>query len=187
MLIAIIGIIAAVTSGVVAYFVQMFTMAPRQLDVQKIGEEVLNTMIEGVPSARGMRFRRTVLDASATQFSYLYGYPTVADGKGVRFRWDSGTKHLYRSTSTDGGATWSTEEVIPYYLTSNPRITIDGKTTPGVIFTYKKAGDVAWVSGTDALNTIRRLIISIKIETQEGSGVTKGSVNLDSSCEIKGF
>ena len=67
-------------------------------------------------------------------------------------------------------------------------VTIDGKDTPSVIFTYKKANNADWVSGTDALSTIRRVIISINLKTGSGSfSGWQGSNNITSSVELKGF
>lgn len=184
-LILVVAIIGATISGVVIFFVQLFMHSPRQLDVQKIAQEITYTVIEGDQDVRGARYTRTVIDASATQFSYTYGYPT-SNELSVRFRWDVSDGHIYRSTSTDGGLNWSAETVTPYYMSDT--ITIDGKDTPSVIFTYKKANDADWVSGTDALNTIRRFIISINVKTGAGGfSDFQGSFDFTSSVEIKGF
>jgi len=187
-LILVVTIIGATMAGVVLHFVQLFIYSPRQLDTQKLAQEITWTMIEGNPDVRGMRFTRSssIIDASATQFSYTYGYPTAANQLSVRFRWDSDDKHIYRSTSTDGGSTWSAESVIPYYMPS--AVSIDGKDTASVIFTYKKAGDADWVSGTDALNTIRRAIISINLATGSGDFADfQASYDFTTSVEVKGF
>ena len=143
-------------------------------------------MIEGNSDARGIRYTRNVIDASATQFSYTYGYPTEADEVSVRFRWDNTDSHIYRSTSTDGGSNWSSELVIPNYIPATT--TIDGKDTAGVIFTYRKASDVAWVSGSDALTAIRRMVIGINIKTGTGDfDKLEGSNDVTSSVEIKNY
>lgn len=188
MLIIILAIIGVTVSGVVIFFAQLFMYSPRQLDTQKIGQELSDIMVEGNQDARGIRFTRSIIDASSQQFSYIYGYPTAQDGQGVRFRWNAADSHIYRSTSSDSGVTWSTQTVVPYYLLNNIATTIDGKDASGVIFTYKKAADADWVSGVDALSTIRRVIIGVKVQTGSGafSGF-QGSSNITSSVEIKGF
>jgi len=143
-------------------------------------------MTEGNPDTRGMRYTRNVIDASSIQFSYTYGYPTLDNQLSVRFRWDSATKHIYQSTSTDGGSIWSAEEVIPYYISSS--ITVDGKDTPSVIFIYKKDSDLDWVSGVDDLSDIRRVIISINLKTGTGNFTNfQGATEITSSIEIKNF
>jgi len=186
MVILVIGIISAIVCGVVIYFVQLFIYSPRQLDVEKVALEISSTMIEGNPNIRGLRFTQSIIDASDTQFSYTYGYPTAADQLSVRFRWDNGDGHIYRSTSTDGGSNWSAESVIPYYI--SPGVTIDGKDTPGVIFTYKKAADAAWVSGSDPLADIRRVVIEVTLKTGAGSFKDfQGDVDILTSSEIKDF
>lgn len=186
MLIVTLGIIGVTVVGVIIFFVQLFLYSPRQLDTQKIGQELTNIMVEGNQDIRGIRYARSVIDASSQQFSYQYGYPTTEDGQAVRFRWNPEDKHIYRSTSSDNGATWSTENVIPYYMPST--VIIDGKDTPSVIFTYKKANNVDWVSGVDVVSSIRRMIISINLKTGTGSfSAFQGSSNITSSVEIKGF
>ncbi|MBU0710206.1 MAG: LppP/LprE family lipoprotein [Candidatus Omnitrophica bacterium] len=185
-IISLIAIISATVIGVVIYFVQLFIYSPRQLDTQKMAQELTRTMVEGSQDIRGIRYTRSVIDASDTQFSYTYGYPAPDDELSVRFRWDGTDKHIYRSTSTDGGSSWSTETTIPYHISSST--IIDGKDTPSVIFTYKKANDLDWVFGVDGLDTIRRLAISINIKTGTGSfNDLQGSSNITSSVEIKGF
>ena len=182
--IAIVAITAASVGGIVIYFVQLFMYSPRQLNTQKIAQELSNIIIEGNPDIRGLRYTRDTIDASATQYSYTYGYPSGV--LSVRFRWDSGDGHIYRSTSTDGGSSWSAEAVVPYHISG--AITVDGKDTAGTIFTYKKAADADWVSGTDALADIRRVILDLNVKTQ--SGVFKdfsGSTDSTYSAEIKGF
>lgn len=182
----VLSIIGAALFGVIIFFVQLFMFSPRQLDTQKIGQELENMMIEGNQDVRGLRWTGAILDASAAQYSYIYGYPTLSDGAAVRFRWNAADKKIYRSTSSDGGGSWSAEAIIPVYLLNNSSISIDGKDTAGVIFTYKKAGDIAWVSGTDALTDIRAVVISINVKTGAGSFANfQGSSNITASAEIK--
>ncbi|MEW6101245.1 MAG: hypothetical protein AB1481_03015 [Candidatus Omnitrophota bacterium] len=184
--ILVITILGAVFSGIVIFLVQLYMYGPRQLDTAKVAEEASYAVIEGNQDFRGIRYARTPLDASATQFSYTYGYPTSDEGISVRFRWDPLDKHIYRSSSTDGGSSWSQETVIPYYISSS--ITIDGKATPSVIFSYKKAGDADWVSGSDSLSEIRRVILNITVKSGSGSfSEFQGAVDLLASAEIKSF
>jgi len=185
-IILIIAIIGVTIGSTVISFVQLFMYSPRQLNTQQIATELIRTMTEGNQDARGIRYAMEVLDASATQFSYTYGYPTASDQLSVRFRYDVSSDHIYKSTSTNGGSSWSSEIVIPYYILSET--SIDGKDTASVIFTYKKASDANWVSGVDSLNDIRRVIISINVKTQTGNFYNLyGSTDITSSVEIKPF
>ncbi|MBM3248617.1 MAG: hypothetical protein FJZ10_04270 [Candidatus Omnitrophica bacterium] len=185
--ILLVAVIGASIAGTVIFFIQMFVFSPRQLDVQKIANELIFTMIEGNKDIRGMRYARKVINGtSATQFLYTYGYPTASDQLSVRLRWNASDKHIYRSTSTNGGATWSSESLVPYYI--SPAITIDGKDTPSVIFSYKKANDADWIFGTDPYAFIRRVVISINVKSGTGVfGALEGSFNTTASVEIKGF
>jgi uncharacterized protein (UPF0333 family) len=182
---AIVIVVVAIIGGTIIFFVQMFMFSPRQLDTQNIARELEWTMLEGDEDARGIRYAVEVLDASATQFSYTYGY-LDDDQLSVRFRYDAASDHIYRSTSTDGGVGWSSEEAIPYFIQSG--VIVDGKDTPSVVFTYKKASDAAWVSGVDALGDIRRVIVSLNVKSQTGSFQDfQGSMDITSSAEIKSF
>ena len=183
-LILLIAIIASLVAGSVLFFVQMFVYSPRQMDAQKISQELSSTIFEGIENVRGVRYARSVIDASDTQFSYTYGYPTSEEELSVRFRWDATDKHFYRSTSTDGGSIWSAETVIPYYISSV--VTIDNDDDPSVIFTYKKDDDEDWDTGD--VDDIRRVAMDIDIKT--GTGLfssLEGSLKLTASAEIKNF
>jgi len=181
-----IGVLAAIGSSSIVFLVQLFIYCPRQLDVQKTAETISNVIIDGNQDVRGIRYTRSIIDASDTQFSYVYGYPNPADQLSVRFRWDPTTKHIYQSTRPSGSAVWSSEVTIPYHIASVT--TIDGKDTPSVIFAYKKAGDVNWASGTDALTDIRRVILSISVKTGAGNFANfQGTTEISSSAEIKNF
>lgn len=187
-LISVLAIIGSVVAGLIIFFAQLFIYSPRQLTAQKIAQELSSAMLEGNQDIRGARYSRVILDANSTQLSYTYGYPTQTEQLSARFRWNATDSHIYCSTSADGGASWSAETIIPYYLNDNSNISIDGKDTSGIIFTYKKAGDIDWVSGADDLSTIRRVIISINVRTGAGNFASfQGSSNSTFSCEIKGF
>ncbi|MDP2905549.1 MAG: hypothetical protein Q8O22_04525, partial [Candidatus Omnitrophota bacterium] len=174
-------------AGSIIFYAQLFMYSPRQLDTQKISQELCNIMLDGNNNARGIRFARIVVDATAAQLTYTYGYPATSDQLSVRFRWDPTNKLIYRSTLIPGGA-WSAEGVVPAYLSTQSAVIVDGKDSPGVIFTYKKANNVNWVAGTDALNLIRRVIISLNIKTGSGAFASfQGSFNFSASAEIKGF
>ncbi|HOX55155.1 MAG TPA: hypothetical protein PLC32_06895 [Candidatus Omnitrophota bacterium] len=185
-LVLVVAILGATIVGSIIFFVQMFVYSPRQLDTQKIANEMVFTIMEGNKDTRGIRYTRKVIDASAMQFSYTYGYPTSAEQLSVRFRWNALDKHIYRSTSTNGGVSWSAETAIPYYI--SPSVTVDGRNASAVIFSYKKADGTDWVSGTDPVTEIRRVIMSINVKTGTGAfGAQEGSLDTTTGVEIKGF
>lgn len=186
-IIVVVAIIGATIAGVILHFIQLFIYSPRQLDTQKIAQELTYTMTEGDADVRGMRYTRSIIDANATQFSYTYGYPpTAANQLSVRFRWDGANNQIHRSTSTDGGGNWSSESAFPYYIHSST--TVDGQDTAGTIFTYKKADESAWTPGVDIKTTIRRVILDINVKTQEGVfDDFEGSTDITSSVEIKNY
>lgn len=211
----VLAIIGVTVVGAIIFFVQIFMYSPRQMDAQKIGQELSNIIIDGRlignqgQALRGVRYARAsqIIDATAQQFSYTYGYvsspapsPATGDQLSVRFRWNAADKKIYNSYSTDGGTTWlapstglTGEDIIPYYLSSPANtISIDdsAQSGTGAVFTYKKSGDANWVSGTDPLSSIRRVTLGVNVKTASGdcpSNFTnfQGCANISSSCEVK--
>jgi len=222
MTLLILAIIGATVVGVIVFFVQLFVYSPPQSDTVKIAREIGDIMFEGenignanTQAVRGIRFARAVLTGanapSTQQFCYTYGYvnapaatfPTAspdnsANRLSVRFRWknDATGKHIYRSTSTDAGASWSTETAVPYYNT-NSAIQVDdlSQSGTGAVFSYKKivsGAEADWVSGIDSPSLIRRVILSINVSTASGTSVTtfsnfQGYTDYTTSAELKGF
>ena len=185
-MIMVVAIIGLAMSSAIVFFSQLFVYTPRQLDAQKIAQDLMAAMTEGDQDVRGARYARTVIDASDTQFTYTYGYPTSSDQLSVRFRLqrDGQVYRVYRRTRPSGGGNWSRDTLVPYYVP--PGVTIVGKNSPQVIFTYRQAGDAAWNGG--ATSTIRRVIIDIRVQTGSGSFSSwQGSFDLTSGVEIKGF
>lgn len=174
-----ISIIALAVGTVIIYLWQEFLYLPKQLNVRQVGQAILDEITEGTESVRGLRFAKSITSASVSQINYKYGYPATTDEHTVTLRWDNTNKRFYRAI--DGGA----EEAIPYYSVGT---NAQGKTTPTTVFTYYKADGSAWVSGTDALITIKRVQIDINITTGTGSfAAYEGNLNMSSSIEIKQY
>jgi hypothetical protein len=179
MAISTISIIALAVGSVIIYLWQEFLYLPKQLTVRQVGQAVLDDIIEGVEATRGLRVARSITTATASQISYLYGYPASSDEHTVSLRWASADKRFYRSI--DGGA----ETAIPYYSVSTK---VAGMTTPTAVFTYYKSDGTAWTSGADPLNQIKRIQVDVKITTGTGSFAGyEGSLNMSSGIEIKQY
>jgi hypothetical protein len=177
-------ILAAVSSGVIVSLAGMFVYIPRDMTLRTVGQEIVEAMVEGVPSKSGMRYAAEVKDASGAQFSYTFGYPGNSDKRNMRFALSNGRIYRYYTgygdPVTGPGEPYGHGEAIPDYITPDVVITGPGAAL-STVFTYFKADGSEWVSGTDALNTIRRIDISIAVTS--GNSV----YNTTSSVDIKQY
>lgn len=190
---SVVAIIAAATAGIVVYLMQLFIYLPRQMRARDAAHEVIEAMIEGEASKRGMRYAMRVQDASSTQFTCTFGYPANTDKRNMRFRF-YGNK-IYRSYTAFGDPVngpqppYGQEEIIPYYAAGD--ISISGETSnPNVIFTYFTASgsQLADPVPPAQLNTIRRVEIGIVVNT--GTGLFQnwdGSFATTSGVDIKEY
>lgn len=182
----VVAIIGAVTAGIIIYLVQLVVYAPREMKAKTIAHEAIETMIEGDTLHRGMRYAAEVVDASADQFSYKFGYPltvnigpTPADRRGMSFAWDVTMMKLRRLSTAFGGDTYIIDEIIPYYATSEIAMTCH--------FKYFDGTGLEW-DATTPLYNIRRVEIDIQVRT--GTGLFQnweGSFHTVSSVDIKEY
>lgn len=179
MTITAISVIALAAGTVLIYLWQEFLYLPRQLRVRQVGQAALDEITEGTESIRGLRTAKSITSASASQVNYKYGYPAASDEHTVTLRWDNTAKKIYKAI--DGGA----ETEIPYYSVGT---NVQGKAAPTTVFTYYKADGSAWVSGTDALVTIKRVQVDINTTTGTGAFASyEGNLNMSSGIEIKQY
>ena len=122
MVIAVIAVLAASSSWIMAYTVKNSVFIPNQLGMDKLAKDALDIMIDGDAQAKGLRFSRIITALAANRVDFIDG-----DGKTVYFRLDSGTNKLYRSIN--GGV----EANIPSY-SSLSGLNLSGKS--GSLFTY---------------------------------------------------
>jgi len=191
--VTIIAILASVTTGLIAYFMQVVMYAPREMKAKTIAQEIAESIIEGQTLKRGTRYASEIQDASATRFTYIFGYPGNTDKRSMRFRWDSAAKKIYCSYTAFGDATsgpqppYGQEEAVPYY--TRGEISVTGRTAnPSTVFTYFKQDGSVWVNGIDPLTAIRRVEINIAVST--GSGLFQGgegSFETTSGVEVKQY
>jgi len=175
-----VAIIGGASSGSIMYVVQLFTYLPVQMQVRTTAHEVEDIIIEGDIDRRGLRYAKSIIDSSASQVTYSYGYPETA--KYVRFRYNS--SRIYVSTSLEG-STWTAEEAIPRNITSD--ISVQGKAAPSSVFTYYQTNNAQFTPGND-VTYIKRIDVNIKVTSSAGS--LKGeaaSFAVSSGVDIKQY
>jgi len=150
MVIAITGVISISGVFLMLYLIQHSIYLPNKLNVEAVGDEIMDTMIEGSSGAKGLRFTTAVSVSGNSSLTFLN-----ADGQTVVFSWDSINKKI--SVSINGGPA----ATIPYYLPSGMYIEQNGATP---IFTYYDANEVA----TAIPASVRR--VKIEFQVRSGSG-----------------
>jgi len=151
MLILIIGVLAGAGAWIMAYTVKNSVFIPNQLNMDKMANDALNTMLEGDSQAKGLRFCRQVTAITAIRIDFVN-----QDSQVIYYRWDTGTNKLYRSIN--GGA----ETSMPYY-SSVAGISLSGKS--GILFTYYDSAEA--VTATAA--NVRRIRVILIAKTGTGS------------------
>ncbi|MFH0738802.1 MAG: type II secretion system protein [Candidatus Omnitrophota bacterium] len=150
MVIAITGVISISGVFLMFYLIQHSIYLPNKLNVEAVGDEIMDTMIEGYSGAKGLRFTTAVSVSGTSNITFLN-----ADGQTVVFSWDSINKKI--SVSINGGPS----AIIPYYLPSGMYIEQKGVNP---IFTYYDASEIATVIPA----SVRR--VKIEFQVRSGSG-----------------
>lgn len=169
MVILIIAVISVAGSSILVYVIQNAVFIPNQLNMDMIGQEALDIMIEGDGNAKGLRFSRAITAIAVNQVDFVN-----QDSQAIRYRLDTGTNKLYRSIAGGG------EALIPYYVVSGINITGES----GALFTYYDASNV--VTATPA--NVRRIAMTLIAKTGSGSFANwQGQSEQSSSIAVSKF
>lgn len=187
----IITVLAATSAALIATSIQLFVYLPREMKARSAAQEALDVMIDGESGGSGsaavlmgMRSAASINGASPLHFTFITGYPGRENQRIVEFSYDQASRVINRSHSAVG-STGIVQEVIPYYGSGDIKV-YGVAATPNSIFTYYKADGSAWVSGTDNVNTIARVDISIVVKCGAGS-LTEGSFQTTTGVDIKQY
>ena len=150
MVMAIIAIISVSGAYLMLYLVQNSVFIPSKLNVDMVGEDLMDIMIEGDSKAKGLRFSTFIGWARPEGVEFRN-----SDGQRIRFRWDIDNEKIYRTI--DIGA----EEIVPYYADN---ISVVGIAGARPIFTYYDENEDPPASPLDT----RR--IKIEFKALSGSG-----------------
>ncbi len=189
--ITIVSILAAVSAGIIISVMQALVYLPREMKTRSVAAEIIDIMIDGQPQIRGARYAMQVQDASATQFTYTFGYPGNTEKRNIRLQLNSGKIYRYYTAFGDPingpQPPYSSAELIPYYAGAD--VSISGQPgSPNTVFTYFKQNGSAWVSGVDPLNAIRRIEINMLVKTGTGLfALWEGSFRTTADIEIRQY
>jgi len=150
MVMAIIGILAGSGAWLMSNTIKNSVFIPNQLNMDKLGKDALDIMVEGDSQAQGLRFSRAITAIAVNRVDFVDGASRI-----VYFRWDTAANKLYRSIS--GGA----EVALPYY-SGLAGIAISGKT--GTLFTYYDSADAL----TAIPANVRRIGIILIVKSGTG-------------------
>jgi prepilin-type N-terminal cleavage/methylation domain-containing protein len=170
MVIVIIGVIAASGAYVMLYVVQNSVFIPNKLNVEMVGQDLLDIMLEGDPSCKGLRLSNAITTASANTVGFIN-----TTGQTVEFLWDGVAKRINRRIN---GASWL---VVPNYLPNT--IYIDRKGT-SPIFTYYDANQAE----TTTPANVRRIKVEFKVTSGSGAYADwQGQAEFSSSITVRKF
>lgn len=184
--ITVIGILAAISAGIIISVTQLFVYLPKEMKAKIAAREIINIIVAGTDEARsdgiivknGLTGCIRIIDASPQQVTYTVGYPSGADQRNLRIRFENGK--LYRSYSVLGSFNappayvYGNESAVPYYAISSD-MTVSGAGSGGdEIFAYSKKDGTAWVAGIDPLTAIERIDITIDVKTGTGAFTSWG-------------
>lgn len=152
MTMAIIGVLAYTAAWIMIYSVKNGVFLPNQLNMDKLVDDALDTMIDGDGQARGLRFSRNITNAAAYRLDFRN-----QDNATIYYRFDNTTNKLYRSIN--GG----TEQFLPPYVPA-AGVNLSGKS--GAVFTYYDANE----SVTSTPANVRR--VKIVLTAKSGTGLS---------------
>ena len=150
MTMAIIGVLATTAAWIMVSSVRNGVFLPNQLNMDKLADDALGTMIDGDGQAWGLRFCRNITNANATRLDFKN-----QDNVPVYYRFDNATNKLYRSIN--GGA----EQFLPPYVPA-AGVTFSG--VSGAVFTYYDAGE----NPTNTPANVRRVKIALTVKSGTG-------------------
>lgn len=176
MVMLVLGIIAVVGADQMLRFIQNSVFIPNKLNVDMIGQEILDLMIEGYQAegyarAKGLRFSTSITAAGPSSVAF-----TNTDAQAVAFSWSSADKKIYRSVNAGAN------QVIPYYLPSGISIEQKGSIP---IFTYYTAEEGGT---TSTAADVRR--VKIEFRARSGSGSYddwQGELDFASGIAVRKF
>jgi len=170
MVMVIIGVIAASGAYVMLYVVQNSVFIPNKLNVEMIGQDLLDIMLEGDPSAKGLRLSNSITTASANTVGFIN-----TTGQTVEFLWDGVAKRINRRIN---GASWI---IVPGYVPTGVYIDRKGASS---VFTYYDANEAQ----TSTPANVRRIKIEFKVTS--GTGVYsdwQSEAEFSSSMAVRKF
>ncbi len=150
MALVVILILARAGSFLLTHFVQDSVYLPNQLNADMLSMDILQTIVEGDATAKGLRNSKAMTSIAATDLTFVN-----QDGDSVRFRLDTGANILYRSINA--GA----EEMIPYYLPAGFNVIAKG----GSLFTYYDSAEAV----TAVAANVRWVTIGVIVRQGAGS------------------
>jgi len=146
----VIGILSVAGSYVFFYLAQHTTFIPNQLNVDAVASRALDVMVEGDPTAKGLRFSKAIVAVAANQVDF-----TNEDNQTVRYRLNTATGQILRSVAA-GAET-------PLLGYSPAGITFSGKS--GQVFQYLDANENA----TNNPALVRRVILNLAALSGSGN------------------
>ena len=176
--IAIIGILATVTAGIIVTLMQLFLYMPRDINTRMIAGDISQQVLEGYPGSRGIGYATSISTAQNNVFTYVVGYPTSSDQYTVTFTYDTNADKIYMRISAGSNVT------VPYNASSNISVTCPSN----IFFKYYKNDGTSWTSGGVDTYNIGRVEMTYTVVT--GSGLfnqAQGSFTTTTGTDVNQY
>ena len=173
------GILAGAFVTLAIPQINLFFFLPQRIRVYNAVSDLLDTVLEGDASAKGVRFAQTITAATATSLSYTYTTPGLV-AHTVVLNYDASSHTVTRTV--DGG----TAANIPYYLNAASGILADPLETN--FFRYYAYGGAEMIGGGIVPANIYLVSLAVAVKTGSGKVTeSEGMASMKSGVEIKHY
>lgn len=152
MVMLIIGILAAVGSFMVIYVLQDLVYAPRTLNMDMLGQDAVDKIIDGDNLAGGLRFSRQITAVAANSVTYI-----DQNAKAIVITLNTGTNQLTRTINA------AADGAFLYYASVSGINIVNGRNA--ALFLYYDSSNA--VTATAA--NVRRIDVNLIARTSTGS------------------
>ncbi len=170
-IIAIVGVLAAVGASVAIFAVQGAVYAPHALNMEMLAEDAINKITDGDGLAKVIRFSRQIAAVATNSETFV-----DQDEKTVVITLNTGTNKLSRTINAVSDANFL------YYQASSDIAITTGRN--GALFLYYDANEFA----TAVPANVRRIEVNLIAKTGSGSfGSWQGQAEESSSIRVPKF
>lgn len=171
MLMAIVGVIAAIGASVAIFAIRQAVYTPNAMNTAMLAEAAIDKIVDGDNLARGLRFSKQITAAGANSVTFV-----DQDDKTVTIALDTGTHKLTRTINAAADTNFL------YYQAASNIAIATGRN--GALFIYYDVNE----NTTSAAANIRRVEVNLAVATGSGSTADwQGKSEQSSSVRVPKF
>ena len=151
MVMVIICVLSTTGAFLMVFLVENAVFVPNKLNVEMAGRDILETIIEGVSAAKGLRFTYNMTAANSTNVKFVN-----SDGQVVEFMFNNSTKRMTLAINN------GTQSTFPAYFSSGMYVEQNGAIP---VFSYYDASETS----TLIPGAVRRVKVEMRLRSGSGS------------------